>query len=86
MFTVPGNRERDAELIWLLARISDGRATDLIYLLYRWNLRDALWVIGVFIVCVSEKDIKRGGRKHGDRDKFQNALCNLKFNCRAHSV
>lgn len=33
LFTVPVNRE-DTELIWLIARILDAAATDLIYLLY----------------------------------------------------
>ncbi|KAG7999999.1 hypothetical protein GBF38_002116, partial [Nibea albiflora] len=34
LFTVPVTREEDAELIWLIARILDATATDLIYLLY----------------------------------------------------
>ena len=34
LFTVPVNREEDAELIWLIARVSDAPAADLIYLLH----------------------------------------------------
>lgn len=34
LFTVPVNREEDAELIWLIARVLDATATDLIYLLH----------------------------------------------------
>lgn len=35
LFTVPVNREEDAELIWLIARVLDAAAaTDLIYLLF----------------------------------------------------
>ena len=34
LFRVPVTGEEDAELIWLIARILDAAATDLIYLLY----------------------------------------------------
>lgn len=38
LFTAPITREEDAELIWLIARILDAAATDLIYLLYSRQL------------------------------------------------
>lgn len=73
LFTVPVNRE-DAELIWLIARILDATATDLIYLLYLDRFTE--WAechrcivsnMRVLYVCVFAKDRQREEGEHRQR-------------------
>ncbi len=62
-FTVPVNREEDAEQIWLIARILDATATDLIYLLcldcFTERVECHRCIVGNMCLCfcVSEKEI-----------------------------
>lgn len=64
LFTVPVNRE-DAELIWLIARILDATATDLIYLLYLDRFTEWVECHGCIVgnmcvcVCLQKRDRER---------------------------
>lgn len=66
LFTVPVNREEDAVLIWLIARILDATSTDLIYLLYSGRFTE--WVeyhgctvcSGCVYVCVFVREMGGG--------------------------
>lgn len=79
LFTVPVNREEDAELIWLIARILVATATDVIYLLYLDCFTERVehhrCIVGSMCLClcfcVFEKEIWRGVGKQRDRENFK---------------
>lgn len=84
LFSVPVNREEDAELIWLIARVLDAAATDLIYLLFLDCFTERLvcdkCIVGSGVYyCLFEKKIER---EQGSRETEKNLLCHFKFDCR----